>query len=102
MATAEHFTFLMRECGYEEPRLIGQDRYACLMPLLFTYAIITGRVGDRIGYEDRWCYQDRETAAAALESWSGKGEPSGWHRHPASGRRRRLCESGAATEWVDP
>lgn len=53
---AANFTYLIAECGYREPKLIAQDRYACLMPLLFTHAIITGRIGDKVGYDDRWCY----------------------------------------------
>jgi hypothetical protein len=27
-------------------------------------------------------------ALAALERWDGNGEPTGWTRHPATGRRR--------------
>ena len=29
-----------------------------------------------------------EDAVAALKEWDGVGEPKGWMRHPASGRRR--------------
>lgn len=27
-------------------------------------------------------------AVAALIAWNGEGEPSGWMRHPETGRRR--------------
>ena len=101
LATAEFFTYLIRDCGYSHPRLLDEGRYACLMPLLYTSAIIVGRLGDRIGYSDRWCYSSHEEALKALEAWSGTGEPQGWHRHPNTGRRRRMTENGLK-EWVNP
>jgi hypothetical protein len=45
-------------------------------------------IADKIGYADRWCYATRELAQKALDEWTGQDEPSGWHRHPATGRRR--------------
>jgi hypothetical protein len=80
--------WLVEECGYTDVReLPGGRRYAAIMPLGFTHAIITGRIGDMIGIDDRWCYHDKQSAKAALDAWDGTGEPMGWHRHPASGRR---------------
>lgn len=73
--------------GYRFIRDLGDGRYACLKQFLFTTAIITGRWGDQGMYEDRWCYHDAVLALAALERWDGQGEPTGWHRHPATGRR---------------
>jgi len=35
-------------------------------------------------------------AQRALAGWDGTGEPSGWHRHPSSGRRR----NAAGEEYV--
>ena len=74
--------------GYREIRAIGDGLYACLVPLLFTCAIVTGRIGDLSGYEDRWCFHSYAVAKAALDAWNGEGEPQGWHRHPQTGRRR--------------
>jgi len=35
-----------------------------------------------------WQYQSRDAALVALAAWDGEGEPEGWYRHPATGRRR--------------
>jgi len=85
LATAEFLTFLILDCGYSHPRLLGEGRYACLAPFLFTSAIVTGHLGDRAGYDDRWCYSSHEDALAALNAWSGKDELEGWRltRTPA-------------------
>lgn len=40
------------------------------------------------GYEDRYCYATEIGAIAAMNMWSGEGDPVGWHRHPKSARRR--------------
>ncbi len=55
--------------------------------LNFTHAILVGRIGNSVTYDDRWCYSTRAAAEEALEAWDGRGEPTGWHRHPATGRR---------------
>lgn len=63
-----------------------------VMPLLFTGALIIGARHDvREPYLDRWCYTTMPLAITAALNWSGPWpgtEPYGWHRHPASGRRR--------------
>lgn len=82
--------WLIQACGYLDPRPIGRGRYAAIMPLAYTCAIITGRIGDMTGFEDRWCYHDYVSARMAFDAWDGIGEPEDWHRHPGSGRRR--CE----------
>lgn len=69
---------------------VGQ-RYVGVMPLIFTSALIVGTVGDKNTYLDRWCYRSVQDAIAAGDAWDGdwpKTEPQGWHRHPATGRRR--------------
>lgn len=52
-------------------------------------------------YTDRWCYTGPGSAFAAAEAWDPdtQDEPRGWHRHPASGRRRALG-GDPATEYV--
>lgn len=82
--------YLKTECGYHSLRPLGDGRWAGLFEFMFTWAIITGRMGEQNTYEDRWCYHTRALAEAALESWDGTGEPDGWHRHPATDRRREI------------
>jgi hypothetical protein len=81
--------WLIDACGYHHPKplLARPGRYACIVKFAFTYGIVTGRIGDRMGYADRWCYSTMDKAKAALDAWDGAGEPIGWHRHPNSGRR---------------
>lgn len=69
-------------------KTIGGGRFAAIKPLMFHWTMIIGRIGDRCGYEDRWCYENRQKAEAALHAWDGTGEPTGWHRHPRTSRRR--------------
>ncbi len=81
-------TYLTRDCGYLSPRLLPCGRAACIMPLLFTAAIVTIDLAHLGEYADRWCYLSKEAEQAALDAWDGRGEPQGWHRHPRTGRRR--------------
>ena len=55
----------------------------------FTAAIIIGPDGTGM-YDDRWCYATAELAATCARAWDAMPgtEPTGWHRHPTSGRRR--------------
>lgn len=81
------FDYLVKVNGYRDPRDLGDGRYACICQFAFTHAILTGRIGDTMSYDDRWCYKGYAKAKAALDAWDGKGEPTGWHRHPDTGRR---------------
>jgi hypothetical protein len=49
----EDFKTFLTNQGYPNFKIIG-DRYAAIYPLLFTHAIITGRVGDKECFDDRW------------------------------------------------
>jgi hypothetical protein len=83
--------------GYAAPTPMGNGRYCCIVPFIFTTGIITGRMGDDYGYTDRWCFEHIGAALTALFDWAGKdfeGEPQGWHRHPDSGRRRPDGDAG--------
>jgi len=66
--------------------------------LMFTAAVIIGDPHDQVTYYlDRWCYNSIPDAVHAAREWEGpwpSTEPSGWHRHPATGRR--LDEHGRA------
>ena len=79
--------------GYLNPVELSDGRIACIMPLLYTAAIIVMREEHiDIGYDDRWCYHGILAAQNALTRWQQTTplavEPDGWHRHPLSGRRR--------------
>jgi hypothetical protein len=66
---------------------LAPGRWAAIQPKMFTHAIVIGDIGDYDCIGDGWCYHDYATAKAALDAWDGQGEPVGWFRHPASGRR---------------
>ena len=54
---------------------------------MFNATLIIGEIGDESTYLDHWCYENVLSAAAALQVWDGAGEPVGWFRHAATGRR---------------
>jgi hypothetical protein len=82
----------MRANGYWFIVPIDDENYACLCQFAYTCAILKGRWGDRTGYDDRWCFHDAQAATEALVNWFivdiRDPEPSGWHRHTPSHRRR--------------
>lgn len=79
--------WLIDENGYRDPKPIPGGRYAGIRPMIFTYAIVSGQIGDRWGVDRHWCYHSYDEAKAALDAWDGLGEPTGWHRDPVTGRR---------------
>lgn len=85
---ANYLTEMIAMGFYSVRPMHGQEYWVGLMDYLFTTAIIVGKMGDQTSIHDRWCYHTKEAAQAALNNWNGEGEPDGWHRHPASGRRR--------------
>ena len=66
---------------------IGDGFYAAIKPLLFHWTLLVREVSDTMAYVDHWCYADQEKAENAIRAWGGPGEPTGWHRHPTTGRR---------------
>jgi hypothetical protein len=103
--SAEDFLRYLREdCQYPWVQPLPDGwRYVALYPLMFTTAIIVGRLHDRIGYDRRWCYEDSRSALAAAQDWiaaGAEGEPTGWHREPSSGRRR--WGGDPEKEYIDP
>lgn len=99
MDDARFLHWLMHENGYHNPKPLGDGRYAAIVPMQFTHAIVVGQMGDKISYDDRWCYGGQDAARKALDAWDGTGEPQGWHRHPRSGRRR--TNGDPAMEYVN-
>jgi hypothetical protein len=88
-------------------RLVGRKAYDAGSDFLFARLIADGRMiagypifggGVRVGiglrescsFADVWDYPVEVVDAGwrALLGWDGDGEPEGWYRHPASGRRR--------------
>jgi hypothetical protein len=84
---AQAFLLWARSEGMKDGKIIPNGCYAAIRRLMFTHAIVVGRIGDFTSLIDRWCYKDYDSAKTALEAWDGNGEPTGWHRHPATGRR---------------
>lgn len=82
------FEKFLKDTGYTDIKAIPGNRYACINRFMYTDAIISGKIGERIGTEGRWCYENYRDAKEALDAWDGKGEPDGWLRHPETGRRR--------------
>jgi hypothetical protein len=94
----------LEELGYHDPyfKVLADGRIAWIRPFFYTSAIVVAEwqwIDD--GCKDRWCYEDRSDAEAALDKWAIEGgpEPSGWHRHPSSGRRRP--RGNAELEYVN-
>lgn len=52
---------------------------------------------DDIGWNDKYCFATRELAEKALLEWTGEGDPTGWHRHLMTGRRRNIA---TGEEWI--
>lgn len=76
----------LQSMGYKNVRQFPDGSFAATFQFLYTCAIVHKLY--EFGYSDRWCYRCAEEAVEALAAWDGTGEPAGWHRHPASGRRR--------------
>lgn len=73
--------------GYGPPKVFGNGRWAAVHPRMFNATLIIAEIGDATTYLDHWCYESTLAAAAALTVWDGTGEPVGWFRHAATGRR---------------
>lgn len=74
-------------------------RRVWILPFAFTYAIIIGPP-DAWEYDDRWCYATADLALVCAGVWQADPgtEPTGWHRHPDTGRRRP--DGDPANEYV--
>lgn len=97
-------TGLAQDLGDGEIRDLEDGTYVVAKPLMFHWTLIRGAWDDTLGYFDRWCYADRDGALAALAAFplrpDPRYEPTGWHRHPMSGRRRP--DGTSDTEIVAP
>lgn len=77
-------------------RLWSDGRYCLAKRLMFHWTIIEGNISDEIGYDDRWCLETFDLAIAGVKAypddWPVGFEPPGWHRHPATARRREAAD----------
>jgi hypothetical protein len=76
------------EQGYVAVRQVG-DEWLGVLPMTFG----KGRLCSGLsfcGHEDLWCYESLPEALAAMHAWNPENEeePTGWFRHPITGRRR--------------
>jgi hypothetical protein len=90
---AEYIEWLLNPNGggYKVAIPIGDGRWVGIMPLMFHYTMHVGRLEDRPGHDDKYCYRTFKIAVDSLVEWSYRGfrdEPLEWHQHPATGRRR--------------
>jgi hypothetical protein len=76
------------------PKQLKDGRVSWVMSMTFGKGrLIVGKLLAEDGrspyeYEDGWCYETLDAALQEHARWDGEGEPSGWMRHPFSGRRR--------------
>jgi hypothetical protein len=91
MTDEEYLDWLRDECRYIQPMPTGDGRWTAISKMIYTSAILIGDMHDFVGHNDRWCYSTPKAACFFRDMWAIRGyegEPLGWHRHPASGRRR--------------
>lgn len=86
-------------------RDLEDGTWVAAVPLMFHWMMIRGDWEQSLGcYFDRWCYQTEELAVKALNEFPinppAEYEPSGWHRHPPTHRRR--VNGDPAQEYIDP
>lgn len=61
---------------------------AVVWPLRWGSARLCLRAPGSRYHMNEWHYESPYAALTALEGWTGKGDPSGWHRNPLTGRWR--------------
>lgn len=86
--------------AYAYARDLGDGRGVWVMLMAFGNGRVVVGPLDGQWLDDAWCYESVEGARSAAEAWDGAGEPDGWKRHPASGRRRP--DGDATKEYVNP
>lgn len=94
---------LQGDVAVTDMRDLGDGTWIMARRLMFHWMMVRGDFGDLIGYFDRWCYATEELVREALAAFpltpSADYEPSGWHRHPPSGRRR--TNGDPAQEYIE-
>ena len=78
---------ILKNEGYYEIREIEGIGLCGLFKFIFTTGLVIGI--DEIGYYGRYCYSTEREAIEALNSWDGKGDPSGlWLKYKGRGGER--------------
>lgn len=94
---------LSGDVAVTDMRDLGDGSWIMVKRLLFHWMMVRGDFDDLIGYWDRWCYATEELAREALSRFPihppADYEPSGWHRHPPTGRRRP--DGDATREYIE-
>lgn len=88
------FEFACRASGFLYARKLPDGRVIYLAPLM-TGARLGISIDDQVHeYYDVWDYPrdpelcEPDAGWRAALGWDGEGDPEGWYRHVASGRRR--------------
>jgi hypothetical protein len=77
----------MRQTHYDYTRTLSDGRVIAVERLFGRQALLSLHA-PWSHVQDGWVYASLETALAAATAWDGREAPSGWVRHPKSGRRR--------------
>lgn len=79
----------LRGMGYVFWRQFPDGEWAAVVPMTYGKGRICYQLNPA-GYEDGWCYETIGQAITGLEAWDPEKdpEPTGWFRHPFTGRRR--------------
>lgn len=83
-------------------RVLDDGSYVLAHRLMFHWMLVRGAAESPEFYDDRYCYQTEEMVLQALASYPQEGgmfEPTGWHRHPPTCRRRP--DGDASREYVE-
>ena len=88
------------DLGFLHRRDLGDGRAIWIYRMIYTWSVCIGQIGHPC-YTDRWCYMTLNDARAAADIWDPftEAEPTGWHRHPRTGRRRP--DGDASKEYVN-
>jgi hypothetical protein len=81
--------------GHRVKTFAGGTRVVHILPMIVNHRIIVsalkpdGTVDEAAGVLDAWCYSSLIEATLAVTAWEPdeQPEPTGWTKHPFSGRR---------------
>lgn len=92
------------EYPYLAERDLGDHTWGYVIHMGVNWRILVGPHMSEAYYDDAWCYATPEGAIAALAAWepASETEPSGWIKHPASGRYRPFGDASREFHANDP
>ena len=78
-----------RGADYLHERVLPDGRTLFLLAMLFgNLRLCVSLEGDRLFFDQTFCYHDHDDAWRAVLGWDGTGDPAGWVRHHQTMRRR--------------